>query len=130
MTRHCAVVLEAATKPVRSNGVQASRAPEPSELPRGFGVRWLVGNGADTALDGLGRTEAKAVCALTPHPPHSKTLARSTKLALVQGRTARKPIGEFSPPKEARKQRRGRCAPRRVASVHRRASAAIDAFSL
>jgi hypothetical protein len=35
-----------------------------------------AGNGADTALDGLGRTEAKAVCALTFHPPHSKTLAR------------------------------------------------------
>ncbi len=35
-----------------------------------------AGNGADTALDGLGRTEAKAVRALTPHPPHSKTLAR------------------------------------------------------
>ena len=24
--------------------------PEPSELPRGFGVRWLAGNGADTAF--------------------------------------------------------------------------------
>ncbi|MCX6926842.1 MAG: hypothetical protein NT154_27100 [Verrucomicrobia bacterium] len=26
--------------------------PEPLELPRGFGVRWLVGNRADTALVG------------------------------------------------------------------------------
>src|ERR1039457_2415079 len=33
--------------------------------PRGFGVRWLAGNGADTVLDGLGRTDRKAVCALT-----------------------------------------------------------------
>ena len=57
-----------------------SPAPDPiagpSELPRGFGVRWLAGNGADTALEGLRRVEAKAVCALTPPPPHSKTLAR------------------------------------------------------
>ena len=53
-------------------------APEPSELPRGLGVRWLAGNGADTALEGARRAEAKAVCALTPHPPHSKTLARSS----------------------------------------------------
>ena len=37
-------------------------------------MRWLAGNGADTALAGLWRVEAKAVCALTPHPPHSKTL--------------------------------------------------------
>jgi hypothetical protein len=57
--------------------------PEPSELPRGFGVRWLAGNGADTALAGLRRVEAKAVCALTPHPPHSKTLARGPGRALV-----------------------------------------------
>ncbi len=39
-------------------------------------MRWLAGNGADTALDGLRRVQAKAVCALTPHPPHSRTLAR------------------------------------------------------
>ena len=44
-------------------------------------MRCLAGNGADTALDGLGRVEAKAVCALTPHPPHSKTLARRPSLA-------------------------------------------------
>ena len=48
-------------------------------------MRWLAGNGADTALDGLRRVEAKAVCALTPRPPHSKTLARGPALALVQG---------------------------------------------
>jgi len=70
-------------------------APEPSELPQGFGVRWLAGNGADTALDGLRRVEAKAVCALTPRPPQSKTLAREAGLALVQGRRARKPFMEF-----------------------------------
>ena len=58
-------------------------APESSELPRGLGVRWLAGNGADTALEGARRAEAKAVCALTPHPPHSKTLARAPGLALV-----------------------------------------------
>jgi hypothetical protein len=29
-------------------------------------VRWLAGNGADTALAGVRKTEAKAVCALTP----------------------------------------------------------------
>ena len=43
--------------------------------PRGFGVRWLAGNGADTALDFLPTTRAKAACALTPHPPQSKSLA-------------------------------------------------------
>ena len=55
------------------------------------------GNRADTALDGLRRVEAKAVCALTPHPPHSKTLARGPALSLVQGRKARQNVGEFSP---------------------------------
>ena len=47
-----------------------------------LGVRWLAGNGADTAF---GRTQSfevssrhKAVCAPTPHPPQSKTLARRT----------------------------------------------------
>jgi hypothetical protein len=52
-------------------------------------LRWLAGNGADAALDGLGRTEAKAVCALTPHPPHSKTLARD-RAAILEA--AAKPI--------------------------------------
>ena len=51
-------------------------------LPRGFGVRWLEGNGADTALErgswhNHETARVKAVCALTPHPPQSKTLARS-----------------------------------------------------
>src|ERR1035441_8404048 len=57
-------------------GSNGSFQVEPSELPRGFGVRWLpvlrsgtaeggAGNGADTALDGLRWTKAKAVC---PHP--------------------------------------------------------------
>jgi hypothetical protein len=72
-------------------------APEPSELPRGFGVRWLAGNRADTALDGLRKAEAKAVCALTPHPPHSITLAHGPALALVQGRRAQNPSGSFLP---------------------------------
>src|SRR5438477_1860403 len=46
------------------------RSPhEPPESPRGCGVRWLAGNGADTALADGRRTEAKAVCALTLHPP-------------------------------------------------------------
>jgi hypothetical protein len=31
-------------------------------------VRWLAGDGADTALEGLPWVEAKAVCALTPPP--------------------------------------------------------------
>ena len=53
--------------------------PEPSDSPRGFGVRWLAGNGADTALGWLATLPVKAVCALTPHPPHSKTLAREAK---------------------------------------------------
>src|ERR1017187_5579457 len=57
-------------------GSNGSFQVEPAEVPRGFGVRWLAGNGADTALDGLRWTKAKAVYALTPHPPHSKTLAR------------------------------------------------------
>src|SRR5512145_684353 len=48
----------------------------PPESPQGFGVRWLAGNGADTALEFRARVQAKAVCALAPHPPHSKTLAR------------------------------------------------------
>ena len=60
-------------------------------------MRWLAGNGADTALDGLRRIEAKAVCALTPHPPHSKTLGRGPALALVQGRRAQNPSGSFLP---------------------------------
>ena len=51
-------------------------------------MRWLAGNGTDTALAGLRRTEAKAVCALTLHPPHSKTLARGPGRGLVQGRRA------------------------------------------
>ncbi len=52
-------------------------------------MRWLAGNGADTALDSLWRIEAKAVCALTPHPPHSKTLARYRQRLSVQGPDAR-----------------------------------------
>ena len=48
----------------------------PPESPQGFGVRWLAGNGADTALEFMARVQAKAVCALAPHPPHSKALAR------------------------------------------------------
>ena len=48
----------------------------------------LAGNGADTALAGRRRAEAKAVCALTPHPPHSKTLARGPGLAVVQVRVS------------------------------------------
>jgi hypothetical protein len=63
-------------------------APRPPELGlRGFGVRWLAGNGADTALAGPQRPEAKAMCALTPRPPHSKTLARGP--VPVQGKMAR-----------------------------------------
>jgi len=42
-------------------------------------VRWLAGHGADTVLDGLRTVEAKTVCAFTPHPPHSKTLARGLR---------------------------------------------------
>ena len=49
---------------------------EPSESPQGFGVRWLAGNGADTALEFMARVQSQAACALAPHPPHSKTLAR------------------------------------------------------
>jgi hypothetical protein len=55
---------------------KAALIRKPSELPPGFGVRWLVGNGADTAFGRVGAPEAKAECALTPHPAHSKTLAR------------------------------------------------------
>src|SRR5213593_2170587 len=50
---------------------------EPSEPPPGFGVRWLAGNGADTALAHsvfevgywllAALPNSKAVCALTPH---------------------------------------------------------------
>ena len=43
-------------------------------------------DGADTALAGTWRPEAKAVCALTPHPPHSNTLAH--RLVPVQGQGA------------------------------------------
>ena len=38
-----------------------------------LGVRWLAGNGADTAFARRWCIGRKAVCALTPHPPHSKT---------------------------------------------------------
>jgi hypothetical protein len=51
-----------------ASGFRALAQLAAEELPRGFGVRWLAGNGADTALAGLRRVEAKAVCALTPHP--------------------------------------------------------------
>ena len=66
--------------------------PEPSEMPRGFGVRWLAWNGADTALVCLRRTGAKAVCALSPHPLHSKTLARQPGRALAQEPKARSSV--------------------------------------
>jgi hypothetical protein len=62
-------------------------------------VRWLAGNGADTALEGLRRVEAKAVCALNPSPT-AKTLARHCA-ALVKARlnpfgpTACKPAVPF-----------------------------------
>src|SRR5688572_32692846 len=65
----------------------ATQSHEAPESPEGYGVRWLpvlrsstaeggAGNGADTALEFMARVQAKAVCALAPHPPHSKTLAR------------------------------------------------------
>src|SRR5688572_1967808 len=65
----------------------ATLSHEAPESPEGYGVRWLpvlrsstaeggAGNGADTALEFMARVQAKAVCALAPHPPHSKTLAR------------------------------------------------------
>src|SRR5688572_11671724 len=53
---------------------------EPPESPQGFGVRWLAGNGTDTALEFKAPVRAKAVCALAPHPPHSKTLLRDAVL--------------------------------------------------
>lgn len=55
-----------------------------SECPRGFGVRWLAGNGADTAFGGSLMAGTKAVCALTPRPPQSKTLARVSGIPVVQ----------------------------------------------
>ena len=39
-------------------------------------MRWLAGKGADTAFPGVRMSKAKAVCAPTPHPPHSRTLSR------------------------------------------------------
>jgi hypothetical protein len=84
------VNLAAQYPPVALSRPKGHSASEPAVLPRGFGVRWLAGNGADTALDSLQRVEPKAACALTPHPPHSKTPARKPKLAPVQGRTAQK----------------------------------------
>jgi protein ImuB len=57
---------------------------EPSESPRGLGVRWLAGNGADTAFAHGSSSESKAVCALTPHPPHSKTQAREAQDWAIQ----------------------------------------------
>lgn len=47
-------------------------------------MRWLVGNGADTAWAAYPRAQSKAVCAPTLHPPHSKTLARGRSNLLVQ----------------------------------------------
>ena len=41
------------------SGGRSPFAPEPSELPRGFGVRWLVGNRADTALEGCPSSKGK-----------------------------------------------------------------------
>jgi len=49
-------------------------AMKPFDLPRGFEVRWLAGNRADTAFgDSQAVGAKKAVCAPTPRPPHSKT---------------------------------------------------------
>jgi hypothetical protein len=72
--------------PVASQGIAPAR--EPSELPRGLGVRWLAGNGADTALDGVRRVAAKAVCALTPPPTGLQTAgerARTDARSAAQG---------------------------------------------
>ncbi len=41
--------------------------PEPSVVPQGLGVRWLAGNGADTALDSLQR-EGRGESGVCPHP--------------------------------------------------------------
>ncbi len=45
----------------RRDGIRHDDPPahEPSETPPGFGVRWLAGNGADTALDWLRVREPK-----------------------------------------------------------------------
>ncbi len=63
----------------------ARSAQKRAAAPQGFGVRWLAGNGADTALVGGPCIDAKTVCTLTPHPLHSRTLAlpRSHLLALL-----------------------------------------------
>src|SRR5262249_52217310 len=58
------------------------------KTPQGRGVRWLAGKGADTALEGDGVIQSKAVCAPTPHSPHSKTLARTPARAEVNGAEA------------------------------------------
>src|ERR1035438_4346714 len=67
-------------------GSNGSFQVEPSELPRGFGVRWLpvlrsgtaeggAGNGLTPLWMACGGPKRKR-CALTPHPPQAKTLAR------------------------------------------------------
>jgi hypothetical protein len=78
-------------------GVHVTHPPRSLESPPGFGVRpaatarqrgeWLAGNRADNAFDVGGRRVPgpKAVCALTPHPPHSKTLARRSQHPLFVG---------------------------------------------
>src|SRR5688572_19588838 len=80
------------TRDLQRLSVHGAHARPKSEVeafhgpPPGFGVRWLAGNRADTAfaqplfeMGGwpLGALpHSKAVCALTPHPPQSKTLTR------------------------------------------------------
>src|SRR5688572_5264909 len=73
---------------IRASPSFTSPSHTPPESPRGFGVRWLAGNGADTAflerLDGEFRdTECPSGVCPHPHPPHSKVTAdqlRSTQI--------------------------------------------------
>ena len=50
---------------------------EPSELPRGFGVRWLVGN-----------SKGKRCVPSPPHPTALQKLARKPRLPAIQRRKA------------------------------------------
>src|SRR3989442_1216820 len=63
-------------RPSRTALQKLRQIPAVPILAKRLGVRWLAGNRAGTALAWVRVSRAKAVCALAPHAPHSKSLAK------------------------------------------------------
>ena len=59
-------------------------------------MRWPAGNRADTALDGLRKAEAKAVCA-PPSPAALRNVGARAGAGAGSGTQGAKPFEEFSP---------------------------------